>query len=84
MTGMGEVTAIGDHQALAQAIIQILGNKQHYQRDYELIGRTFSPDETAAAYVQLFDKLQLGRLRGKTAEPEAYERLRAMRDTYNH
>ena len=82
MTGMGEVTAIGDHEALAQAIIHILQNKQAYQRDSQLIGNTFSPDSSAAAYVELFQKLQRGRLLGKTAEPAAYNKLRAMRDAY--
>ncbi|MCP4419088.1 MAG: glycosyltransferase family 4 protein [Chloroflexi bacterium] len=82
MTGMGEVTAVGDHQALAQAIIQILGNKKAYQRDSKLIGATFSPQQTAESYVQLFQKLQQGKLTDKTAEPPAYDQLRAMRDTY--
>jgi glycosyltransferase involved in cell wall biosynthesis len=82
MTGMGEVTAVADHNALAQAIIKILGDKEAYQRDSKLIGATFSPDETAKAYVQLFEKLQRGRLVGKTTEPAAYDRLRAMRDEY--
>ncbi|VAW43094.1 hypothetical protein MNBD_CHLOROFLEXI01-1746, partial [hydrothermal vent metagenome] len=77
-----EVTAVGDHNALAQAIIQILSNKKQYQRDSKLIGATFSPQQTAEAYVQLFQKLQRGRLVGKTAEPAAYNQLRAMRDSY--
>ncbi len=82
MTGMGEVTAVSDHIALAQAISQILRHKQAYQRDSQLIGQTFSPDETAKAYVELFQKLQRGKLVGQTAEPPAYDRLRAMRDQY--
>jgi glycosyltransferase involved in cell wall biosynthesis len=83
MTGMGEVTAVSDHNALAKSIIKILSHKQKYQRDSDLIGATFSPDETAKAYVQLFQKLQMGRLVGKTVEPAAYDRLRAMRDTFD-
>ncbi|MBK8901562.1 MAG: glycosyltransferase family 4 protein [Anaerolineaceae bacterium] len=83
MTGMGEVTAVSDHTALAAAVIKILGNKQAYLRDSQFIGRTFSPDETATAYLELFQKLQRGKLMGKTAEPAAYDRLRAMRDSYN-
>lgn len=82
MTGMGEVTAVSDHTALAIAISKILRNKAAYQRDSALIGRTFSPDETAQAYVDLFQKLQRGKLKGKTAEPPAYDHLRAMRDSY--
>lgn len=80
MSGMGEVTAIGDHKALAQAIINILQNKKAYQRDSQLIGNSFSPDATATAYLALFQKLQRGKLVGKTIEPAVYERLRAMRD----
>ncbi|WP_420642913.1 glycosyltransferase family 4 protein [Candidatus Leptofilum sp.] len=82
MTGMGEVTAVSDHTALAQAIINILRNKTAYQRDAQLIGNTFLPDETAQAYVRLFQKLQRGKLIGKTVEPAAYDKLRAMRDSY--
>ncbi|MCA9955962.1 MAG: glycosyltransferase family 4 protein [Anaerolineales bacterium] len=82
MTGMGEVTAVSDHIALAEAICKILRHKQAYQRDSHLIGSTFSPDETAKAYVALFQKLQQGKLVGKTDEPPAYDRLRAMRDQY--
>lgn len=82
MTGMGEVTAVSDHTALAQAIINILRNKQAYQRDSKLIADSFSPDTTAQAYTTLFEKLQRGKLIGKTAEPTAYDQLRAMRDSY--
>ncbi|MBK7895237.1 MAG: glycosyltransferase family 4 protein [Anaerolineaceae bacterium] len=82
MTGMGEVTAVSDHTALAQAIINILHNKANYQRDAQLIGNTFSPNATAEAYIDLFQKLQRGKLVGQTAEPAAYDKLRAMRDKY--
>ncbi|MCA9897454.1 MAG: glycosyltransferase family 4 protein [Anaerolineales bacterium] len=82
MTGMGEVTAVSDHNALAQAIINILQDKQAYQRDSQLIGNTFLPDATAEAYLALFQKLQQGKLVGQTAEPAAYDKLRAMRDAY--
>ena len=37
MTGMGEVSAIGDHEALAAAIIKILRDRQRYVRDIDLI-----------------------------------------------
>lgn len=82
MTGMGEVTAVADHEALAQAIINILDDKAAYQRDSRLIGDTFAPAETAQAYVQLFERLQRGKLMGKTVEPAAYDHLRTMRDSY--
>lgn len=83
MTGMGEVTAVADHIALAEAISKILRDKAAYQRDSQLIGQTFSPDQSAEAYVALFQKLQRGKLVGQTAEPPAYDRLRTMRDSYN-
>ncbi|MCZ7667738.1 MAG: glycosyltransferase [Chloroflexi bacterium] len=52
MTGMGEVTAISDHAALAAAIIKILDDKAAYQRSSELIADSFSPRQTAVAYLQ--------------------------------
>ncbi len=47
MTGMGEVTPIGDHVALADAIIRILRNRAAYQRSPQLIADSFSPREKA-------------------------------------
>lgn len=80
MTGMGEVTPIGDSQALAQALIRILDNKTSYVRTPKTIADAFSPAQTAVEYVALFKKLMSERGDGITAEPTAYERLRAMRD----
>ncbi|HRQ37067.1 MAG TPA: glycosyltransferase family 4 protein [Chloroflexota bacterium] len=80
MTGMGEVTPIGDHEVLAQAIIRILSDKRPYQRDPRLIADSFSPAQTAVAYIQLFQDLLNGRHDPTTREPAAYERLRQMRD----
>jgi len=80
MTGMGEVVPIGDHVALAQAIIKILDNPAAYQRDPYLIAESFSPQETAVEYIHLFQNLLAGKKRGKTVEPPPYERLRQMRD----
>jgi glycosyltransferase involved in cell wall biosynthesis len=80
MTGMGEVTAVGDHDALAQAIIRILSDKRRYQRDVRLIADSFSPAQTAVAYTDLFQDLQHGRHDPTAREPAAYERLRQMRD----
>ena len=79
MTGMGEVTAVGDHEALAQAIIRILDDKEKYMRSPQLIAESFSPAQTAAEYVRLFDDLRHGRREGRAVEPAAYERLRQMR-----
>jgi glycosyltransferase involved in cell wall biosynthesis len=82
MTGMGEVTAVGDVAALAQAIIRILDAKEKYQRTPQLIADSFSPAQTATEYINLFKKLMSGTGQGKTVEPPAYERLRAMRDEW--
>lgn len=79
ITGMGEVTAVGDHEALAQAIVRILDHKEQYVRSPQLIAESFSPAQTAAAYVQLFNDLMRGHKEKRAAEPEAYERLRKMR-----
>ncbi len=81
MTGMGEITEIGDAAALAEAVIRILRDRKAYQRDAALIGASFSPDETAAEYIRLFESLQQGKRLRAAAEPAAYDRLRAMRDT---
>jgi hypothetical protein len=77
---MGEVSAIGDHKALARAIIKILGDRERYVRDVALISASFDPHQTAEDYVSLFEDLRQKRKRAVTAEPPAYDRLRAMRD----
>lgn len=81
MTGMGEITEIGNPDALANAIISILGNKEQYQRSAALIAESFSPQQTAAEYLRLFNQLQEGKASTIAEEPPAYERLRAMRDS---
>jgi glycosyltransferase involved in cell wall biosynthesis len=80
MTGMGEVAAVGDHQALAKSIITILREKEKYIRDAQLIANSFDPARTAADYILLFNDLKNKQSRRSTSEPAAYERLRAMRD----
>ena len=80
MTGMGEVTAVGNPTALAQAINRILHDQAGYIKSPELIAESFSPQQTAGEYVRLFRDLQQGRRDSSAAEPPAYERLRAMRD----
>jgi glycosyltransferase involved in cell wall biosynthesis len=80
MTGMGEVTDIGDPQALAEAIIDLLSRPEDYIHSPGLIADTFDPMKTAATYAQLFEELQKGQRDGTTIEPAAYDRLRARRD----
>ncbi len=82
MTGMGEVTAIGAHLALAAAVNRILADKTSYQRDADLIAHSFSPAQTAEEYVKLFTGLIHGRVDNSLPEPEAYEQLRAMSEKF--
>jgi glycosyltransferase involved in cell wall biosynthesis len=79
MTGMGEIVPVGDHSALAQAVVRVLANKAAYQRPPQAIRDTFSPVLTAQAYVELFEGLLAGEAVPGFEEPEAYERLRAVR-----
>jgi glycosyltransferase involved in cell wall biosynthesis len=57
MTGMGEVTPIGDSEALAEAIIRVLRNAEDYHKPRRLIADTFSLDRTVAGYEGLFESL---------------------------
>ena len=82
MTGMGEITEIGDHAALAKAIINILSEKERYQRSAKLIAESFSPQQTAVEYLKLFNQLKEGKVTSVAEEPPAYERLRNMRDSF--
>ena len=80
MTGMGEVTEIGNHVELAEAINRILDDQASYVKSPDLIADSFSPQQTAAEYLRLFNDLQQGKRDNSATEPPAYERLRAMRD----
>lgn len=81
MTGMGEVTGIGDAPALAEALIRILSDRERYQRPAETVSRSFDPRQTAAEYLKLFDQLKRGEPLGVTTEPPPYDTLRALRVT---
>ena len=78
MTGMGEVTAVGDDAALAEALIRILRDRDAYRRPAAAISDSFSPDQTAAEYMRLFESLRRGHRPSRTTEPTAYERLREL------
>ncbi|MEZ4540011.1 MAG: glycosyltransferase family 4 protein [Chloroflexota bacterium] len=80
MTGMGEVTEVGDAEALAEAIIRILNDRERYVRDPDLIAASFDPAQTAAEYARVFEALCHGGHPAQSIEPPAYDRLRAMRD----
>lgn len=78
MTGMGEVAAIGDHEALAETIIRVLEHKDSYVRPADTIANSFSPDRTAHEYEALFRRLLQGIPPQGTPEPVAYDRLRVL------
>jgi glycosyltransferase involved in cell wall biosynthesis len=78
MTGMGEVTPIGDATALGEAITRILADKASFVREPAVIGASFSPETTAAEYIRLFEQLLRGDRRSGLGEPPAYDRLRQL------
>jgi glycosyltransferase involved in cell wall biosynthesis len=57
MTGMGEVTPIGDSAALAEAIIRVIQSAHEYRRPRRLIADTFSLERTVKGYESLFESL---------------------------
>jgi glycosyltransferase involved in cell wall biosynthesis len=81
MTGMGEIVPVGDHVALAKAIIHILDKEESYRCPPEIIAKTFSPEQTASEYLHLYDDLLAGKQGGSIEEPAGYGLLRQMRDS---
>jgi glycosyltransferase involved in cell wall biosynthesis len=57
-TGMGRIIPIGDTNALAEAILDILAQPDRYKSDPVEIARRFSPDAIAANYETLFGQLK--------------------------
>jgi len=57
MTGMGEVTPIGDAEALAEGLLKVLDDPQKYRRDPAEIARSYDPERVAVEYEKLFEKL---------------------------
>ncbi|MEK7808143.1 MAG: glycosyltransferase, partial [Chloroflexota bacterium] len=57
MTGMGRTVPIKDSPALAEAILDVLDNKQKYFRPRDQIASMFSPDSLAQKYEALFEEL---------------------------
>ena len=60
VTGMGEVTEIGDSDALAEAIIRIIQDPEDYARPRQVIEDTFSLERTVTSYEALFEELVSG------------------------
>jgi len=61
MTGMGEVTPIGDAGALAKAIIRIVQKPDDYRRPRRQIEDAFSLERTVNGYEGLFEALVTGK-----------------------
>ncbi|WP_448337019.1 glycosyltransferase family 4 protein [Chloroflexus aurantiacus] len=57
MTGMGKVVPIGDATALAEAILEIIGNRTAYVRPREEVAALFSTERTVIEYENLFRQL---------------------------
>jgi glycosyltransferase involved in cell wall biosynthesis len=60
MTGMGEVTPIGDSQALAEAIIRTIHRSEDYVRPRKFIEDMFDLERTVEGYERLFAALVAG------------------------
>ena len=60
MTGMGEVTPIGEAQPLAEAIIRVIKNPDSYAQPRQVIADTFSLKRTVCSYEELFEALISG------------------------
>jgi glycosyltransferase involved in cell wall biosynthesis len=56
-TGMGEVVPIGDHAALAAALLRVIDLRERYLRPREQVAAKFSTEKTAIMYEQLFAQL---------------------------
>jgi len=56
-SGMGEVVPIGDSEALAEAILRVVRNKEDYVRPAEEIEERWSTERTAREYEKLFERL---------------------------
>jgi len=76
MTGMGEIVPIGDHRALADAIIKVLSNRDRYKTSVPELRSAFDPDNTASAYLQIYGSMLKNRKLEPFQEPSAYVNLK--------
>jgi glycosyltransferase involved in cell wall biosynthesis len=60
MTGMGTITPLRDAPVLAEKIMQVVSQPQEFQADSAVIAERFSPKQTAARYLDLFQRLLSG------------------------
>jgi glycosyltransferase involved in cell wall biosynthesis len=57
MTSMGKVAPIGDPAGLAEAVLEVLANREKYKRDTGEIRRRFTPESVAREYERIFTML---------------------------
>ncbi len=55
---MGKVVEIGDSEGLAEALLEVLGNRTAYIRDPQPIRQRYLPDTVAEEYEKLFAEIQ--------------------------
>lgn len=55
---MGKVVKIGDPHSLAEALLEVLGNRPAYIRDAQPIRQRYLPDTIAEEYEKLFHEIQ--------------------------
>jgi len=55
---MGKVVEIGDSEGLAEALLEVLGNRTAYIRDPQPIRQRYLPDRVAEEYEKLFAEIQ--------------------------
>ena len=58
ITGMGKTFPVGDSNELANALISLFDQPSKYEGDQIAIGQKFSSDSTAAAYEELYRKIE--------------------------
>ncbi|MCS7061779.1 MAG: glycosyltransferase family 4 protein [Anaerolineae bacterium] len=56
-TGMGKVVPIGDHAALAEAIIEVTRNRSHYVKPRHTIEHLYSTERSVREYERLYREL---------------------------
>jgi glycosyltransferase involved in cell wall biosynthesis len=57
MSGMGKVVPVGDARAIAQAIIEILSDREKFKGNQSETAHRYSPDVIAEGYEKLFSEI---------------------------
>jgi len=64
-TGMGRIAVVGDARSLAQALLEVLGDRKRFAGNPQGVAAAFTPDACARAYEALFESLLLEMGRGR-------------------